>query len=147
MYSVEDNRSFLLTSDVKWKFEGKTGCHLSHRLLGNDSCGSSFGIFHHFADSGRETCFSPQAPGRPSLSCFFFFFPLPSFFLWEENLLEVKQMIIKKTSPSPPECLMVRQEGPDDPVFSINVVVTSNLSPPNVPRTMTSVLPWKDLSS
>lgn len=81
-----------------------------------------------------------------AFSVLIFFPPLPSFFLWEENLLEVKQIIIKKTSPSP-ESLMVSQEGPDDPVFPTNVVVTSNLSPPNVPTAMTSVLQWKGLSS
>lgn len=109
-HSVKDERSLQLASDVMWRFEGKTGYRLWLRLLRYDSRSSSLGFSIITLTLAGRRVFHHRL--QPFLS-WFFSLPLPSL---RGKSFGSQADHYKKSSPSP-ECLMVRQKSPDDPVF------------------------------
>lgn len=71
-YSVEDERRSQLASDVMWM-------SLMAPFAGISFAQQQFGIFHYYADSGRQTCFSPQTAAFSVR--IFFLYPFPASFL------------------------------------------------------------------
>lgn len=143
--SVGDERRLLLSLRCNVKVWRQNGMSLMAPFAGLWFALQQFGIFHYYADSGSQTCFSPQTAAF-SVLVFFFLRPSPSFFLGEENLLEVKQIIIRKPLLHQNVWWWDRKAQMAQ-FFPAPVVATSNLSPPNVPGTVTSESEWKALES